>query len=193
VFVQLFSGELESGSLPRTSAFVPFVHQVAVDFGRSVAESGPDVLRVGEIRDVSVPEFRRLAGDLRVSGPETRSFSLGGAEADLVRLEGLQKAGSYEITHPMKRTSRERWVGVNAVVEGSDLTGLGAEEQGKVLGGTNVQRIPYKALAAQVSRNHEIKGIVALILVLAFAAEALAGAWQSRRGARREERPREIA
>jgi hypothetical protein len=193
VVVQLFSGELEASSLPRTAAFVPFVQRIAVDFAGAAAAERPDVLRVGEILDLSVPEFRRLSGELRVSGPETRSFSLGGPEGDQVRLEGLRKAGAYEVSHPQKKTGRERWVGVNAVLEGSDLTPLGEEDQARVLGLRNVQRIPYKALVAQISRRHEIKGILALLLTLAFVAEALAGAWQSRRGARRDELPRGAA
>jgi len=193
LFVQLFSGELEAASLARTAAFVPFVHRVAVDFAGGASEARPDVLRVGEIFDLSVPEFRRLAGDVRVSGPETRAFRVGGPEGDQVRLEGLQKAGAYEVTHPQKKTGRERWVGVNAVSEGSDLASLGEKDQSIVLGLRNARRIPYQALVAQFSRNHEIKGVVAVLLALAFAVEALAGAWQSRRGARRDERPKEAA
>jgi hypothetical protein len=193
VIVQLWSGELEAASLPRTAAFVPFVQRIAVDVGGGASDSRPDLLRVGEVLDLSVPEFRRLTGELRVSGPETRAFGLGGQDGDQVRLEGFQKAGSYEVSHPLKKTGRERWVGVNAVSEGSDLTALGEEEQARVLGLRNVQRIPYKALSARISRNHEIRGIVAVLLTLAFAVEALAGAWQSRRGARRDEQPREAA
>jgi hypothetical protein len=192
VFVQLFSGELEASSLPRTAAFVPFVHRVAVDFGGGASEARPDVLRVGEVLDLSVPEFRRLSGDLRVSGPENHAFGLGGSEGDQVRLEGFRKAGAYEVTHPQKKTGRERWVGVNAVNEGSDLAALGEEDQAVVLGLRNVHRIPYKVLAGQISRGTEIKGIVAVLLAAAFLVEALAGAWQSRRGARRDGQAKEV-
>jgi len=66
-------------------------------------------------------------------------------------------------------------------------------DQAIVLGLRNVDRVPYKVLAGQISRSHEINGFVAVLLAIAFAVEAMAGAWQSRRGARRDEPSRGAA
>ena len=136
--------------------------------------------------DLSVPEFRRLTGDVRMAGPETHSFRLGGRDGDQIRLEGLQKAGAYEVTHPMKKSGRERWIGVNPVIEGSDLTVLSEEEQATILGHRNVHRLPYKALAGQVSRA---RGETPVVELLGNAIPA-SGRTVARRARIREQRAR---
>ena len=70
LFVQLFSGGLEGGSLPRSTAFVPLVQELAATLGRGNGADGPDLLRVGEVAHLDVPEFRSLKGDVVISAPQ---------------------------------------------------------------------------------------------------------------------------
>ena len=136
--IQQFGTSLEAGSLPRTNAFVPLVQQVASFLGGRREQRQPDVMRVGEVRPVEVPEFRGLKGDVVVSGPQQKRFALTGEGADEVRVEGLERAGAYEVAHPAKKTSRQRWLAVNPVNGASDLQALGEEEQEELFGSVNV-------------------------------------------------------
>jgi hypothetical protein len=185
VFMQLFDSSLESSSLPRTTAFVPLVQQVSASLGRRGREEArPDTMRVGEVLSVPVPEFRGLKGNAVIQGPEKKRYALTGSDLDEVRVEGLQRAGAYEVSHSAKRTSRKRWLTVNPVSGASDLKPLDEESQEELFGTRNVQRLPYAEVEGQFSRNHEVFVPIAVLVFLAFSVEALVGAWQSRRKAR---------
>jgi hypothetical protein len=189
VFVQLFSGALEGGSLPRSTAFVPLVQQLAASLGRGGEGERPDTLRVGDVGHLDLPEYRALPGDVRLAGPQKREFPLTGPDAEEVRVEGLLKAGAYEVTHPAKKTSRQRWLAVNPVLGQSDLTPLDEETQEALFGTANVQRLPYTEVADQFTRRREAVPWMLGLVFVAFAVEAVVGAWQSRRQARQEEGP----
>src|SRR5207302_1252852 len=144
-------------------------------------QARPDTLRVGETHVVEVPEFRGLKGEAAVEGPERRRYPLTGEDLDEVRVEGLLRAGAYEVTHPARRTGRQRWLTVNPVTGASDLKPLDEETQAELFGTRNMRRLPYAEVEVQFSRNHEVFVPVAVLVLAAFAVEALAGAWQSRR------------
>ncbi len=191
VAVQLFGTSLDGGSLARTTAFVPLVQQLASFLGARREQREPDVMRVGEVRPIELPEFRGLKGDVVLAGPERATFPLVGDRADRVRVEGLSRAGAYQVSHPSKRTSRQRWLTVNAAAGASDLRPLGEEEQAELFGETNVARLTYARLAGEFNRHHEVFPFVVVLVFLAFAVEAGIGAWQSRRRSRRgKEAPR---
>ncbi len=180
VFVQLFGTSLESSTLARTTAFVPVVQQVASFLGARREQRHLDSMRVGEVRAVEVPEFRGLRGDVLVAGPEKKRLPLTGDDADEVRVEGLSRAGVYRLSHPAKQTTRQHWLTVNAVQGASDLHALGDEEQVELFGQVNVLRLPYSAVAGKFTRNHEVFAPIIVLLFVAFAVEAIIGAWQSR-------------
>jgi hypothetical protein len=184
VFVQVFSGGLEGGSLPRSTAFVPLAQQLAATLGRSGASDRPDVLRVGEVAHLDLPEFRGLQGDVQVAGPQKVHYPLTGPDSEEVRVEGLLQAGAYEVTHPAKRTGRQRWLAVNPVLGQSELRPLKGEGQAALFGTDNVERLAYGELAGQFAQRREVVPLVLMLVFGAFAVEALIGAWQSRRRAR---------
>jgi hypothetical protein len=184
VFVQLFSGGLEGGSLPRSTAFVPLVQQLTATLGRSGDGGRPDSVRVGEVAHLDVPEFRSLKGDIAVTGPRTMHYPLTGPDAEEVRVEGLLQAGTYEVTHPAKKTARQRWLAVNPVLGQSDLAPLDEDGQAALFGTDNVEHLPYAELAGRFARRREALPLMLGLVLAAFAAEALLGAWQSRRKAR---------
>jgi hypothetical protein len=181
VFVQLFGAGLENSSLPRTSAFVPLVQQVATVLGLRGESQRVDALRVGEVRRMSLPEFRGLKGEVKVKGPAEAAFPLTSGEGGEIRVEGLLRAGAYEVTHTAKASSRTRYLTVNPVLGESDVAVLGEEEQGKIFGTGNVQRLTFADLGEQFARRHEIFALMALLVWIAFVIEALVGAWQARR------------
>jgi hypothetical protein len=76
---------------------------------------------------------------------------------------------------------------VNPVRGESDLSPLSVEEQEQIFGAGNVARLKYEDLAGQFSHRYEIAGLLGTLVLLAFIAEALLGAWQSRRGAKRDQ------
>jgi len=193
VFVQLYSGGLAGGSLPRSTAFVPMVQQLAAILGRSGGGDRPDVLRVGEVAHLDVPEFRSLKGAVVVAGPQKKEYPLTGPDAEEVRVEGLLKAGAYEVTHPAKKTGRQRWLAVNPVLGQSELRPLDEADQAALFGTDNVERLPYTELADHFARRREVVPLMLVLVFLAFTAEALFGAWQSRRKARQSERERVAA
>ncbi len=184
VLVQLFDDELESSTLPRTTAFVPLVQHVVAMLGERGEPTSTDTVRVGDVLRMRLPEFRNLKGDAQLAGPETRSFALTGPEGDEIRVEGLLTAGDYEVSHPAKKSGRKRYLTVNPVRGESDLSPLSTPEQESIFGAGNVARLKYAELAGQFSRRHEIVGTLGALVLLAFIAEALCGAWQSRRSAK---------
>jgi hypothetical protein len=188
VFVQLFDGSLDSTSLPRSTAFVSVVQQTASFLGRHDERRRPDSMRVGEVMRVDLPEFRNLKGEVKVAGPSERLFPLTGADAEEIRVEGLLRAGPYAISHEHKQTGRRRWLTVNPVLGESDLTPLDEEGQASLFGVRNVVRIPAADLSGQFAQRHEVTELMAVLLLLAFAVEAVVGAWQSRRKPRVREK-----
>ncbi len=187
VLVQLFGSELESSTLPRTTAFVPLVQHVSATLGERGEPTSPDTVRVGDVLRMRLPEFRNLNGDVQVSGPESKSFAMTGPEGDEIRVEGLLQAGEYEVAHPGKKSGRKRYMTVNPVRGESDLLALSTDEQEQIFGAGNVARLKYADLASQFSHRYEIAGLLGTLVLLAFIAEALLGAWQSRRGAKRDQ------
>jgi hypothetical protein len=180
VLLQLFPFSLGAGTLPRSQAFVPLVQEVAAAIGRPDDETPGDSLRVGETRRVSVPEFRGLPGDLEAAGPERRTFALLAPERDAVQADGFTRAGDYELTHPARRSGRRRWLSVNPPAGESDLRPLDATEQERLYGTRNVRRLAATDLADAFARRRELSGPFLVLLLAAFAAEALSGAWLSR-------------
>lgn len=128
---------------------------------------------------MDLPEFRSLKGETQVAGPETRKYALTGPDAEEIRVEGLLKAGAYKVSHPLKRTSRERWLTVNPVQGESDLTTLSEADQVVLFGEQHVQRLPFADIAEQFTRAHEVTGLMVVLVFVAFVIEALLGAWQA--------------
>jgi hypothetical protein len=187
VYLQLFSCELEDSSLPRTVAFVPMVQEIMAALSRQHEEEPPAVMRVGEVLRMQLPEFRGLSGNVSVSGAETRQFPLTGPDGEEIRVDGLLKAGAYEVLHPSKASGRKRWLAVNPVQGESNLAKLSDEEQETLFGKRNTARLAYAGLAGQFTQRQEVVKLMIVLVVVAFAVEAAMGAWQSRVGARSEE------
>jgi hypothetical protein len=181
VFVQLLDNELESSSLPRTSLLVPMVQQAIALLSRRGEQAAPDVMRVGEVRRMSLPELRGLRGEVDVKGPQPLRLPLSGAEGGEVRVEGLSRAGMYRVSHPAKPSSRTHYLAVNPVLEESNLTPLSNDEQAALFGTENVTRLAAETLDARFVRRREIVPWLAIPLCLVMVVESLAGAWQARR------------
>ena len=186
VLVQLFSPELEASSLARSPAFVPLIQQVSAALSDRGEQPRPDAMRVGDVLRMQLPEYRNLKGEVQVTGPAERKYKMTGAEGDEVRVEGLVQAGSYSVEHLARKGGRKRWLTVNPVAGESELTPLDEAEQANAFGDNPVHRIPYTNLAGEFSNRHEIGRWILVLLLLAFAVEAIMGAWQSRQGARRD-------
>jgi hypothetical protein len=189
VLVQLFPGGLESSTLPRTLAYVPLVQQTAALLSRRGEADSPDVMRVGETHRIRLPEYRNLKGEVQLNGPEERSLALTTGESE-VRVEGLTRAGAYQVSHPARKGGRSRWLGVNATTLASDLTPLAEVDQAALFGTRQSARASFVELGNQFQNRHEVLGPMLVVLLLAFAVEALVGAWQSRRQARNKSRLR---
>ena len=172
VLLQLFPGGLESSTVPRTNAYVPMVQQALALLARRGEAERPEVLRVGEVLRLSVPEYRNLKGDVQLTGPLQRELPLTGAENSEVRVEGLTRAGAYEVSHPQRKTSRPRFLTVNPVLGSGDLTPLGDEAQVELFGARQVARLPFAEVDAQFQRRHELLRLVLVLVFLAFAVEA---------------------
>ena len=186
VYVQLFDCDLESSSLPRSPAFVPMIQQIVTTLADRGDKEPPDVIRVGEELRMRLPEFRNLSGDVVVRGPETKEFPLTGPEGEEIRIAGLKRAGSYVVEHPARQVGRRRWVTVNPVEGESELVQLSAEDQTVLFGEAGAARVTFAELPERFAKRREWTVALLVLVMLAFAAEALLGAWQSRRGARRE-------
>jgi hypothetical protein len=182
--VQLFGTSLDASTLPRTTSFVPYVQQVLATLAGRRESFRPDTMRVGEVRTVDVPEFRGLKGEVVIKGPMAQRVDLTGEGKDEVRVEGLWKAGAYELSHPTKQTSRQRWLTVNPATGAGELRPLDADFQAMLFGTRNVVRLPFREAAGQFQHNREILPLIMALVLVAFTVEALMGAWQSRRRAR---------
>ena len=184
VVVQLFPGDFAASTVPRAAAFVPLVQELVAAVGRPLEARAPDVMRVGETRRVPLPEFRGLAGAVQATGPVAARFALLAPEHDAIRAEELPHAGAYELVHPEKKTGRRRWLAVNPPADESDLTRLSTAEQEKLFGAANVARLPFAEWQTRFLPRRELLPLLLALVALAFVVEAVAGAWQSRRGAR---------
>jgi hypothetical protein len=186
VYVQLFDCDLESSSLPRSPAFVPMVQQIVTTLADRGDKVPPDVIRVGEELRMNLPEFRNLSGDVVVRGPETKEYPLTGPEGEEIHIAGLRRAGSYVVEHPARDVGRKRWVTVNPVEGESELIQLSPEDQATLFGEAGASRVTFAELPDHFAKRREWTPLLLVLVMLAFAAEAMLGAWQSRRGARRE-------
>lgn len=188
VFIQGFSTDLDSTSLPRTSAFLPMVQTVVHALDSSDDdELRVDSMRVGDTLRLATPEYRGLSGDATVTGPATENFPLSGNEGDTLRVSGLLKAGNYEVTHAAKRTGRTRWLTVNPAADEADLAPMSDDDITTLFGSAQVAHVPSTGVAAQFSARTELIRPLLVLLLLAFVVEAVMGAWQSRSGARRDD------
>lgn len=185
VFLQLFSCDVADTTLPRSPAFVPFVQVVLASLGRRARPPEPDVMRVGEVAFMDVPELLGLKADAELAGPERRSVPLDAGDPARLRVAGLKRAGPYLLTHPEKKGMRPRWLAVNPATGSSDLTPLDAADIGRLFGTRNVAGVSFDHLASLYDRRSEVFPVVFVLVFLAFAAEAVAGAWRSMR--RRDE------
>ena len=185
VYVQMFSCALSAGSLPRSTAFVPMVQTVLAGLTAPREPEGRDTMRVGDALRVRLPEFRGLTGQVLLSGPEKLELPLIGSGGDEIRVAGLLHAGPYEISHSARKSGRKRWLTVNPVQGESRLTPITEEEQAVLFGRKNSMRMPFGALEQHFSRRHELVALLSALVALAFLVEAIVGAWQSRRAARR--------
>lgn len=181
VFLQLFSLDLAETSLPRSVVFVPMIQRVISTLGKKRHTERPDVIRVGDDYRMELPEFKNLAGPATVAGPGKHQFALVGKDGDSIQVQGLQRAGAYQVSHPAKRSGRYRWLGVNPVLGESDLIELNEEEHALLFGNRNVVRLDYSQLQDVFARKREVFPLMMALLSMAFVIEALAGAWQGRR------------
>lgn len=178
ILVQLFGAGLEASSLPRATAFVPLVQEIATALDPRREPPRPDVLRVGETRRIDTPEYRGLPGEVEFNGPEKLRAALEKEEATLAE---VRRAGAYHVTHKDKPTSRQRFLTVNHAAGASDLTPVDDEALEELFGTTNTRRLPAAKVDDEFTRNHEMATPMLVLLFLAFAIEALIGAWGSRR------------
>ena len=185
VLLQLFACDLEASSLPRSASFVPYVQQLVSVLGERHRFETSDSLRVGEVLRMKVPEFRNLQGEVKLEGPESKSFPLTGPERDEVRIAGLQIAGDYRATHTARPNGRERRIAVNAVEGESSLERLSDADVIALFGVDHSPRITFDKLNDQFLRQKETTPWLLILALVALVVEALVGAWQSRRGARR--------
>jgi hypothetical protein len=186
VLVQLFSCDLAASSLPRTAGFVPAVQEAVATLAAAQDPGLPDLMRVGDVLRLALPEYRGLSGDVAVAGPESVTFPLRGAERDEIEVAGLTRAGAYEVSHPLKKSGRKRWLAVNPAEGESVLSALTPDECRTLFGRRQAVMLPASAVAGQFRRRHEVFPFMAAAVLLAFLAEALVGAWMSRRAARQE-------
>jgi len=181
VFVQLFGLELEASSLPRSTQFVPYVQRLSGELGEQGQVPTLDSLRVGQTRRVSLPELRGLGGAVQASGTTTKSFPLIGPQQSEIRVSDVTQAGAYRLEHPQKQTGRDRWLTVNPVWGESDPRPLDEATREALLPSRQVVQADLDELETPLSRRSELITPLIVLLLLAFAVEALVGAWQARR------------
>jgi hypothetical protein len=149
-------------------------------------QARPDMLRVGQTARISLPEFRNLQGTVELVGPEKQSLELSGVKKDEARLTDLHQAGDYRLSHSARPGGRERRVAVNPAEGESDLARLNDDDVKSVFGEGQVQRVAFADLGGQFQQRFEPAAMLGLLVLAALTVEALAGAWQSRRGARQK-------
>jgi hypothetical protein len=186
VLVQSFDCDLRSSSLPRTAAFVPVVQRVVHGLTDQERTGRPDMLRVSQTARIRLPEFRSLQGDVLLTGPEQRTLTMVGPARDEVRLTDLRLAGGYTLTHAARPTGRQRRVAVNPTAGESQLTPLTETELTQLYGERHASLVPFEQLAGQFRNGHEWTWPLVWLVLGALVLESLSGAWQSRRGRRRE-------
>jgi hypothetical protein len=180
ICLQAFSADLKDSSLPRSSAFVPMVQEIVDFLAEEPEDFAPDAIRAGERTYMQLPEFRGLAGQVEVQGPETYHFPVASTGRD-VKIENLHVAGNYRIFHLQKKTARHRWLSVNPVPDESDLSTITEEEQKTLFGDVHVFRLPFSEMEGQFERRQEIFPLLMGLVFAALVLETCFGAWQSRR------------
>ena len=180
IYVQTFSCSIDDSSFPRSPAFVPMVQEVLTQLSGSREDTSSDVIRVGDIHYMQLPEFRALGGKVNVAGPESFEFSIPPDGRD-VRIDGIYTAGNYKVSHPRKKTARHRWLSVNPAPGESVLAALSEDERQSVFGTENVMQIPFAELAGQFTKGRELFPLMMIVVFLALIGESASGAWLSRR------------
>lgn len=181
ICLQAFSCDVKDTSMPRSAVFVPMVQEILSYLGPEGTAEDSDVIRVNEVAYMSLPELRGMSGMVELHGPEKYQFPLLDSERGSIKVEGIQRGGNYSVVHPAKKGMRPRWLAVNPVLGESDLATLSEREQQECFGSVNVARLPYEQLASHFARRREVFALAAVMVFLAFAIEALFGAWQSLR------------
>jgi len=180
VCVQMFSHSLADSSLPRTTAFVPMVQELIAYVSGDEAATTADLMRVGDVRYVGVPEFRNFEGPVQLVGPEERKIAASGDRSS-IRVAGLRRAGHYELTHPARKSARKRWLCVNPVLSESDLTPLSEAELAGMFGRDRFHRVGFGDLDRHFARQQELFPVLLWLVFAAFGIEAVMGAWQAQR------------
>jgi hypothetical protein len=179
VYVQTYSCSILDTSFPRSSVFPPMVQAILAYLADDTAVSERDVIRAGAVHYLDLPLLKGLGGKAVLDGPARFEFPMTESGSD-VRVHGLYRAGSYRVTHPLKKTDRVRWLAVNGDPNESDPVPLSDDERQAVFGARNVAQLPYHQLAGQFARRVEVGTRLFYLLFVFLAIEALAGAWQSR-------------
>jgi len=181
--LQLFPCGLDASSLARSPVFVPMVQELLTELATRDAEADDPApaIRVGDVLTLPTPELRGLPGPAKLSGPTEHEFPLSGPQTDAILVSGLQLAGAYRVWHPAKNTSRRRWLGVNPVAEESVIVPLTEPEQTAVFGSGGSRRIEVADLGSEFGNRRELLPLLMTLVFVALIAEALAGAWFSRR------------
>lgn len=184
VLLQTFACDLECSSFPRSAAFVPLVQRIVHGLTGRDERARPDMLRVGQTGRIQLPEFRGLQGKVELSGPENRTLALSGTKQDEARIGDLHQAGDYRLTHSARPLGRQRRLAVNPAEGESQLSRLSDDDIAELFGREHVQRVAFADLGGQFQNGFEPAALLGFLVLGALAVESLAGAWQSRRGAR---------
>ena len=187
LFLQTFSCSARDTSLPRSTAFVPLVQEIAARLSGAREDLDPDVMRVNEIARMRLPELRSLAGgEVTLSGPATNAFPLLAGKQPFVKVAGLRRAGNYRVSHPGKQGLRPRWLAVNPVEGESDLAALADADLDRLFGKA-ATKPGFSELASRFGSRREILPAVMAFVFVFLALEAIMAAWQSaRKGAQHD-------
>lgn len=178
VFIQFFDCDIRSTAFPRSTAFLPMVQTVLGHLAGGDDLPVPDVMRAGATHDMHLPAYREIGGEVLVRGPATFRFPVD--PEGWVRIGGIYIAGQYVVTHP-GMPGRTRILTVNPVTGQSDLTPSEAADISRVFGGTRVSRLPFESLPETYTRRQEVSTWLLVLVLVALAVEAVAGAWFTRR------------
>ena len=180
IYLQTFSCSIHDTSLPRSPVF-PAMVQAALNFlAEDTAVSERDVIRAGAVHYLDLPTLKGLGGHVVLDGPARFEFPMPESGSG-ARVHGIYRAGSYRVSHPLKRSDRVRWLAVNGDTGESDYEPLSDEDRRAVFGERNVTQLPYGELSGQFARRREMLEPMLFALFVFLALESLAGAWQSRR------------